>query len=376
MIYLDNAATTAVKKEILDTYNELNCSFFANPSSPHRLGKEVDVLLLQAKKNILSTFNLDNHRVIFTSGATEANNMFLKGAYLNYKNRGNKIVTSAGEHPSVRATLYQLAKHLGAEIVEIPLLATGEVDLEKLKKAIDKNTIICSLIAVNNETGAINDIEEVAMFLKSFPKCLFHVDATQAIGKIELSYQNVDAFTFSAHKLGGVKGSGALIVKKHIKLVSLLSGGTQEEGYRAGTPNVAANIVLAKTLRLAIDDQKRNEEKIKAVFSKIMSFLQSFNRVKLNSTSLGSPYIVNFSLLDRKASVIVEALSNKDINVGTLSACSSRLDKLSPTVLSMTNDENFAANTIRVSFSNETKLEEVDEFITELKNVLDEVKYG
>ena len=376
MIYFDNAATTAVNKEILDKFVSLSQIYFANPSSPHLLGQETEHLLEKARKDTLRLLGVPNNKLIFTSGATEGNNAFLKGAFLNYKNRGNKIVTSQGEHPSVRATLMQLKELYGAEIVEIPLLENGKVDKEVLFNAIDDKTIICSLIAVNNETGAVNDIEEIARFLKKYPKCLFHVDATQAIGKVPINYKDVDAFTFSLHKINGLKGSGCLVLKSHIELVSLLSGGKQEMTMRAGTVNLVADLLVPDTLELALGNYNRNIAKIRDNHAKLMSFLQNYDEIIVNSPLNGSPFIINFSLKNKKASVIVEALALKGITVGTTSACSTRLGNYSHVINAKTNDKKRSEESIRLSFCYDNTDEEVDTFIQTLQEVISEVMYG
>lgn len=375
MTYLDNAATTTVHPLILEEYQQIARVYFANPASPHILGQETMALLEKSRKQVLDLLRLPHHRLIFTSGATESNNMFLKGAFLSYKNRGKKIITSEGEHPSVRATLYQLRDYYGAEVVEIPLLPNGKVDKDKFLSAVDNNTIICSLIAVNNESGAINDIEEIAKELKKYPKCLFHVDATQALGKVKINYENVDALTFSMHKIHGLKGSGGLVLRQSITLVPLLSGGKQEYNLRAGTVNFPADYLMPKTIKLAFEAYDKNIERIRENRAKFMSFLQNRDELILNSTMDGSPFIVNFSLKYHKASVVVEALALKGVSVGTSSACSSRLQNDSAVIFAMTHDHHLAANSIRISMMYETTSEDIDTFINVFKEVLSEVKH-
>ena len=217
IIYLDNASTSKVNPEVLDSFNQITLKYFANPSSIHRLGQESNRLLEKSREQILSLLNLSHHEVIFTSGATEANNLAIKGYALANASRGNHIITSATEHPSVLNALKQLAKN-GYELTILPVNEKGVIEVNSLRDAITDKTILVSIMSVNNEIGAINPIREIGECLRKYPKIAFHVDMTQAIGKVDIPLQYVDMFLFAGHKIHGLLGSGALIIDKKIIL--------------------------------------------------------------------------------------------------------------------------------------------------------------
>ena len=374
IIYLDNAATSKVHPEVLDSYNQITLKYFANPSSIHFLGQESHRLLEKSREQILNLFKLTHHEVIFTSGATEANNLAIKGYAFANKGRGNHIITSATEHPSVLNTVKQLENY-GFEVTILPVNKQGVVEVNSLKEAIKDKTILVSIMSVNNETGAINPIKEIGELLKNYPKIAFHVDMTQAIGKVDIPLENIDMFSFAGHKIHGLLGSGALIKEKKIILEPLNSGGGQENNLRSGTNTVALSASLAKALRLAIKGQQENYQKVSNLRDYLLSYLKDNPDIYIiNSYSLDNPYILNFSLINHKASVVVEALSNKGIMVSSLSACHSKYEDYSYVVHAMNQDMKLAHNTIRVSFSYENSVDDVNSLIRGLKQIMKEIK--
>ena len=374
IIYLDNAATSKVYPEVLESYNQITLKYFANPSSIHKLGQESNRLLEKSREQILSLFNLTHHEVIFTSGATEANNLAIKGYALANKSRGNHLITTAVEHPSVLNTFKALEKY-GYEVTILPVNKNGVIEVNSLKAAIKENTILVSIMSVNNETGAINPIKEAGELLKNYPKIAFHVDMTQAIGKIDIPLENIDMFSFSGHKIHALLGSGALIKEKKIILEPIANGGGQENNNRSGTNTLALSATLAKALRLSLKEQKENFNKVSNLRDYLVSYLKDNpDLYAINSLDKDNPYIVNFSLLNHKASVVVEALSNKGIMVSSLSACHSKNEDYSYVVLAMNNDMKLAHNTIRVSFSYENTVDDVNALIRGLKQIMKEIK--
>ena len=374
IIYLDNAATSKVYPEVLESYNQITLKYFANPSSIHKLGQESNRLLEKSREQILSLFNLTHHEVIFTSGATEANNLAIKGYALANRSRGNHLITTAVEHPSVLNTFKALEKY-GYEVTILPVNKNGVIEVNSLKEAIKDNTILVSVMSVNNETGAINPIKEVEELLKNYPKIAFHVDMTQAIGKIDIPLENIDMFSFSGHKIHALLGSGALIKEKKIILEPIANGGGQENNNRSGTNTLALSATLAKALRLSLKEQKDNYNKVSNLRDYLVSYLKDNpDLYAINSLDKDNPYIVNFSLLNHKASVVVEALSNKGIMVSSLSACHSKNEDYSYVVLAMNNDMKLAHNTIRVSFSYENTVDDVNALIRGLKQIMKEIK--
>ena len=374
VIYLDNAATSKVYPEVLESFNQITLKYFANPSSIHLLGQEAHRLLEKSRAQILSLFDLSHHEVIFTSGATEANNLAIKGYALANKGRGNHIITSETEHPSVLNTVKALSKY-GFEVTILPVNEKGIIEVNSLKAAIKDDTVLVSLMAVNNETGAINPIKEVGELLKAYPKIAFHVDMTQAIGKVNIPLENIDMFSFSGHKTHALLGSGALIKEKKIILEPLNDGGGQENNLRSGTNTLALSASLAKALRLAKNKQEESYQRVSNLRDYLLSYLKDNpDKYVLNSFSNDNPYIVNFSLLNHKASVVVEALSNKGIMVSSLSACHSKNEDYSYVVYAMNHNQKLAHNTIRVSFSYENNVDDVNALIRALKQIVKEIK--
>ena len=374
IIYLDNAATSKVDPEVLNSYNQITLKYFANPSSIHSLGQEASRLLDKSREQILNVLKLTHHEVIFTSGATEANNLAIKGYCFANRNRGNHIITSATEHPSVLNTVLEM-QDFGFEVTVLPVNTEGQIEVKTLKAAIREDTILVSLMMVNNEVGAINPIKEVGEYLKKFPKIAFHVDMVQAIGKIPLNFENIDMFSIAGHKIHGLLGSGLLIKEKKIILKAVNQGGGQENNLRSGTNTLALSASLAKALRLAIESEATNYKKVKVLRQRLLAYLKdNKDKYLINSYNEDNPYIVNFSLLHHKASVVVEALSNRGVMVSSLSACHAKNEDYSKVVYAMYQDLNLAHNTIRVSFGKDNTLEEVETLITNLEEILKEIK--
>lgn len=373
MIYFDHAATTPIRHEILDTYNDLLNNFFANPSSLHRLGQETSHLLSIAREQIASLFKRKSEEVIFTSGATEANNLAIKGYALRYQNRGKHLITSKIEHPSVLKAFEQLEKQ-GFECTYLDVDDNGTINLEQLRNSIRNDTILVSIMTVNNEVGSINNIKEIAAIVHQYPKVVFHSDTTQAIGKIDIPYNDIDIFVLSAHKLNGLKGSGALIKRKHIEFLPLLSGGGQEFDYRSGTNDFQKEVVLAKTVRLVLEEQKKHYLKVKELHDYLLALLNSNKEISLNSPIDGSPYIINFSFLNKKASVVVEALSKAEIMVSTISACSSKKTVHSYVLEAMGKSKQIYQNSLRVSFGYQNTKEEIDYFVKVLFETINSIR--
>ena len=377
LIYFDNASTTRVNPRVLDVYNEIHNSYFANPSSIHKEGQKSFYLFNRTKEELLRLLNLKDYEVIYLSGATEANNLAIKGSALRYKSRGNHIITSIYEHPSVLEAFKQLEKEFGFEVTLLNPNSDGIITSEMVKSAIKDNTILVSLMAVNNEIGSINPIEEISNLLEKYPKIVFHVDACQALGKLEkeINYSKVDLLTITGHKIHGLVGFGALIKKKKIKLLSLNSGGGQENGYRSGTEDLASATALLEAIKIALKDEKKNYNIVKELSNKLISYLKEHEDLyELNLPQPVNPYIINFSTITKKGSVVVEALSNNNIMVSSVSACHSSKEKGSYVVKSLGKSERISNNTIRVSLDSTNTIEEIDIFISTLEQIIGEIR--
>ena len=368
IIYLDNAATTRPFSEVLESYNKANETYFGNPSSVHFLGAESLNLLNKAKQQILEFLKLRNHEVIFTSGATEAINLGIKGYCLKNQNRGKHIITSIYE------SIKQLVDLFGFEVTYLDIDKNGIVNLDQLKKSIRDDTILVAIMAANNEIGSINNLKDISFCLSSYPKICFFSDTTQAIGKLNAEYYYCDMFVIAGHKIHGLKGTGCLIKKKNINLVAINNGGGQQDDYRSGTIDVPGCVSLARAIRLNYLKLKQNFDYVCTLRDRLLKYIdENKDEFELNSY-YENPYIVNFSSKKHKASVIVEGLSNEGIYVSTISACHSKKEKVSNVVLALKHNDRLASNTIRVSFSYDNTIEEVDTFINTIKKVIEGIR--
>ncbi|KAB7667981.1 cysteine desulfurase family protein [Bacillus sp. B1-b2] len=374
MIYLDNSATTMPFPEVIQSYATVSHKYFGNPSSIHRIGMEAERLLIQAREQIAKMLEVKSNEIYFTSGGTEGNNTAIKGiAYLN-KNKGNHIITSCIEHDSIYKVMEQLEKD-GFSITYLPVNEFGQVTLSDLQQAIRKDTILVSIMHVNNEIGSIQPIEEIGALLQNYPTIFYHVDGVQGIGKKELalSKANIDAYTISAHKFHGLKGNGVLYVKDGKRLPALLLGGGQEGNFRSGTENVAGTVSTAKALRMQMENQKNKLEKVRELQLFMRKQLASMEGVTIHTPSEDKsiPHILNFSIDGMKAEVFVHALGDKGIFISTTSACSSKTNNVSKTLLAMGIPIPLAESSFRVSFSYDNTMEEMKMVIKEIKQVME-----
>ena len=368
IVYLDNAATTKPNDDVVALYNDIETNQFGNSSSIHGLGVKSLKFLNAAREMLLESLKVKNYKVYFTGSSTEANNLAIKGYCYKHANRGKHIITTNIEHPSVLECFRALEKN-GFKVTYLKVNSQGIVTAEDVKNAMTNETILVSVMAVNNEIGSINPIKEIKEVVSKFPKAVLHVDTTQAVGKLNFDYNNCDMFVVSAHKIHGLKGSGALIAKSNITFDPIINGGGQEEGMRSGTVSVAHACTLAFAVKTLFP--LKNIGDLQAFLLKNLSNLDG---IEMNSNDNCSPYIVNFSLTKKKASVVVEALSNKGIYVSSVSACNSKGESGSYVVRAIGKSDELAHNTIRVSLDNQTTLEELEIFIRELKEILETIK--
>jgi cysteine desulfurase len=372
MIYLDNSATTSVDPEVLTAFTKVNQNFWGNPSSLHAFGARAEQLLIQAEKQTLSLLNAKQHKVIYTSGATESNNLAIRGVCHAYKNRGCHIITTPVEHASVHETAEHLEKE-GFRVTFIDVKKTKEEILKQIEEAICEDTILISCMHVNNEMGMIFPIYEIGQLIKKYPKIKFHVDAVQSVGKIpvDVDRMNIDLLSLSAHKFHGLKGSGALIVNQYLKLVPEITGGHQMYGLRAGTINVAGAVALSKALRLVIEPLNHNYNHVKSLYDETVNELKNIEGVTVNDCySDLTPYIINFAVDNIKGETLVHALEEHDVYISAKSACSSKSAQASRILLALGVSEEVALDSVRLSFSNTSTKEEAAAFIKALKLVI------
>lgn len=362
MIYLDYSATTPVNKEVLDSFNKACLDYIGNPNSFHSLGVKSNDLINSATKQIADLLNVKESEIIYTSGATESNNLAIKGIALKYQNRGKHIITTALEHSSIYGPISYL-ENFGFECDFVNIDENGCVDIEHLKSLMRDDTILVSINSVSSEIGIIQPIKKIIEVLKDYPKCFFHVDMTQSMGKINIPLDGIDLASFSGHKFFGMKGIGCLIRKEKVMLEPIIHGGKSTTIYRSGTPALPLIVSLSKALRLAYTDMDKHYEKVMNLNKKIRNSLSKYDLVRINSNDLCSPYILNFSILNIKPETFVHALEKYEVYISTQSACSTT-NTISKAVLALTNDEKRAISSLRVSISYITTEKEIDEFIS------------
>ncbi|QLY81103.1 cysteine desulfurase family protein [Clostridium intestinale] len=359
-IYFDNAATTPPTEEVIESVVVGMKEYYGNPSSLHKLGLNAERMLLTSREELAKTINATSDEIFFTSGGSEGNNFILKGIGKS----GNNIITTKFEHPSVLNALNELREQ-GITVHELSLNENGEVDLEELKSFIDKNTVLVSIMHVNNEIGTIQPIEEIGKIIKdNSTRAKFHVDGVQSYGKIAIDVKkaNIDYLTVSSHKFHGPKGVGFCYIRKGLRLKPLISGGGQESGFRSGTENLPGVMGMVVASKMAQASIKESYKKVWEIKEHFIEKLKGIENIKINSPLKEniSPYILNVSFTGIRGEVLLHALEENGIFVSTGSACSSRGGKESHVLKALGLDYKDIDGAIRFSFSRFNTLEEVD----------------
>ena len=369
MIYLDNCATTKPYDEVLKTFVEVNNNYYGNPASINKYGKTVNKLLNAARIQVADILGVESDTIYFTSCATESNNIALLGSVEHKKDFGNRIIVSRIEHPSVLETFREL-EHRGFILDYVNVDENGFIDLEHLKSLLTKETILVSVMHVNNIFGAIQPIGKIVELLKDYPKIHFHVDGVQGVLKEKIDLTMIDSYSISAHKFHGLKGVGVLYLKSRRTTHNITFGGGQENGLRSGTVNVPGAVSLAKALRLTQEKVNDVKEKHYEYKKLIVDELSTIEHVIINSPLQNNfvDSIINISLPKIKGEAIINALNERGIMVSTTSACSSRTFHLNEALYARGLSRENIEGSIRVSFSYETKLEEVKKFIEVFKD--------
>ncbi len=361
MIYFDNSATTKVYDEVLEEIVDAMKNNFANSSSLHRLGYETEQRVIKAKKYIANIINGKEDEIYFTSGGTESNNIAIFGVCDAYKKYGNKIITTKIEHPSVLKCFNELEKR-GFEVCYLDVDTKGYINIEELTNQVNDNTILVSVMYVNNEIGTIQNIDEIGKKIKEKNKnTIFHTDAVQAFGKLKINVKNIDLMSVSGHKIHAQKGIGFLYVKNGIRLNNIIFGAGQQKGLRSGTINNEGIIGLYKASEIAYKNLDENFNKVYNIRKEIISLKDKIENMSINGDEeKGIPYILSLSFKDVKGEVLLHALEDKNIFVSTGSACGSK-GKKDLSTIHYVNEEN-VGSTIRVSFSSDNTIEQAKEF--------------
>lgn len=375
MIYLDNSATTIPDESVVASFKKVTEQYFANPSSIHQLGGTSERLLQTAKRQAAELLQVEDEEIIFTSGGTEGNNIAIKGIALEHQNRGKHIITTAIEHPSVEEACQSLER-LGFEITYLPVNETGIIQVEAVENAIREDTILISVMHVNNELGSIQPIEAIGKIAKKHPKLFFHVDAVQALGKVPLKLRDsgIDLCTFSGHKIHGLKGTGILYVRKTTSLFPLFDGGGQEKGLRSGTENLAGAVSIVRALRLTLESQKTKQQALQKLAKTLRTELEQIPGVHINSPQSGAPHIMNISAPGIKPEVIIHMLGEKGIFISTKSACSSKQKDESKILVACGFNRERAISGLRISISYHNTIEDINTFIQEFKESLNKFR--
>ncbi|HGA1520436.1 TPA: cysteine desulfurase family protein [Streptococcus suis] len=372
MIYFDNAATTQVYPEVLKTYTEVATKIWGNPSSLHSLGSQATRILEASRKQIAELLGKDSKEIFFTSGGTEGDNWVIKGVAFEKAHLGKHIIVSAIEHPAVKESALWL-KTQGFEVDLAPVNAQGFVDVSALESLIRPDTTLVSIMAVNNEIGAIQPIQEISQLLADKPTISFHVDAVQAIGKVPTERyltDRVDFASFSGHKFHSVRGVGFVYVKAGKKIAPLLTGGGQESDKRSTTENVAGIAATAKALRLTLDKAVDSQKRLAAMKQILVDELGKYDDVTVFSGLEDFvPSIVTFGIKNIRGEVIVHAFEDHQIYISTTSACSSKAGKPAGTLIAMGVPQKLAQTAVRISLDDDNDTGQIEQFLTIFKQI-------
>lgn len=378
MVYLDNSATTRTDPEVIRVMVDVMEKVYGNPSSLHGIGAKAHRLLEEAREAVARALGVHSGEIVFTSGGTESNNLAIKGVAEQFQNRGRHLITTEVEHPSVYQAFRQLEER-GWRVTYLPVDRLGRVSEKDVGKALTEDTVLVSVMHVNNEVGTVQPIEEIGRILKSRPKVIFHVDAVQAFGKVELepARWGVDLLSLSGHKFHGPKGVGVLYVREGLRLTPLLAGGGQEGGLRSGTENVPGIAGLAKAAILASQRkekarqwQKWKEELIREVTSRLEGVVVNGDVTPEG----GAPHILSLAFPGLKSEVIVHALEKEEVFVSSKSACSSKRETPSRVLTAMGLDDSAAIGAIRISMSHQTVESDIRQCARALIRVIPELQ--
>jgi len=374
MIYFDNSATTQVAAPVLETYNKVSNNFYGNPSSLHELGDTTSQLLEQSRAQIASELEVMPDEIYFTSGGTEGDNWAIRGTAIEKERFGKHIITSSVEHPAVQNTMKQL-EQLGWEVTYLPVDDAGVISLADLKNALRDDTVLVSIMAVNNEVGSVQPINQIGDVLKDYPSVHFHVDAVQSLGLVDVDLgpnSRVDIAVYSGHKFKAPRGVGFVYLKEGRQIAPILTGGGQEKNLRSGTENLPAIAAMAKAVRLAFENEAAKRQHLKNLQAKLRNYLEKQEKVTIFTPEKHAPHILCFGIEGIRGEVTVHALEEADIYISTTSACSSRAtDVESSTLNAMNVPKHISETANRVSLSAQNTETEIDEFISVYDGLLE-----
>ena len=373
-IYLDNSATTRAFDEVVEIVSRTMREDFGNPSSMHQKGVEAERYVKESKKIIAKTLKVQEKEIFYTSGGTESDNWALMGAASANSRAGRHLITTKVEHPAILQTMEYL-ESIGYEVTYLSVDKQGIIRLEELEKAIRPDTILVSIMHVNNEVGAVQPIEEAGPLIKRVnPKTLFHVDGVQSFGKYKIfpKKSKIDMLSVSGHKIHGPKGTGFLYVDEHVKIKPILFGGGQQKGMRSGTENVPGVAGIGKATQLMYRDLATDVDRLYELKRYFTDGILQISNVRVNGPMYeeGAPHIVSVSFAGVRSEVLLHALEDRGVFVSAGSACASNKHSVSATLKSMGVVQDMLDSTIRFSFSVFTTKEELDYTLKCLNEIL------
>lgn len=372
--YLDNSATTRCYEEVIDIVAKTMREDYGNPSSMHLRGVEAERYMKESARAIAKTMKVQEKEIFFTSGGTESNNWALIGSAMANRRRGNHLITTVFEHAAVSAPMAFLEEQ-GFEVTRLHVDAAGRIDIDELKNAIRPETILVSIMYVNNEIGAVQPIAEIGSLIKQQnPQTYFHVDAIQAYGKYRIlpKKENIDLLSVSGHKIHGPKGVGFLYIGEKVKIQPLIFGGGQQNGMRSGTDNVPGAAGLGVAARKIYENFSENVEKMREVKQRLAKGLLEIPDVCINGMPLeeGAPHILNVSFIGVRSEVLLHSLEEYGIYVSAGSACSSHKRAGSSTLSAIGLDASQKESAVRFSFCEYTTEEEIDYTLSKLRELI------
>lgn len=365
-VYFDNSATTKASEDVIEVMVDIMKNFYGNPSSSYSLGVSAEKKLNESREIAAGFLNCTKNEMLFTSGGSESNNFLIRG----FAKPGTHVITTSIEHPSVLNTCNELEKH-GVKVTYLKVDERGKINLKELEDCIEKDTVVVSIMHVNNEIGTIQDIESIGKIIKSkSSRAKFHVDAVQSLGKVRIDVQkcNIDLLSASGHKIYGPRGVGLAYVKRGLYPEPLIYGGGQESGFRSGTENLAAVAGFARAIKNANASLEENYEKASELKKYFLQSILSIKDIKVNSEDSEDflPHVVNVSFRGVKGEVLLHSLEEHNIYVSTGSACSSRKNSESYVLKAIGLKDDEIRGTIRFSFNPLNTREEVDYTIDKL----------
>lgn len=369
-IYLDYAADTPPDERVLSVYSEIAAGYFANPNSVHQCGMAAKEIVNRSLSQIADLLHIGSDEIILTSGASEANNLAVKGIAFANRRRGKHIISTFLEHSSVSGALTFLQEQ-GWEIDLVNIRPDGTADPDHLRSLLRPDTVLCAVCAADSELGTVQPVREIAEILQAYPNCRLHLDATQAIGKIPVDLSYADTASFAPHKFYGLKGSGVLYKKKGIVLEPLIHGGASTTIYRSGTPDAPAAAALSAALQYAVSEYDARLQTVQLLNQKLRAYCAQQERIRINSPENAVPHILNLSVSGIKGEEMRRRLDESGVCVSVKSACSVP-NTPSRAVMAISHDRKNALSSWRISLSHLTTEQEIEQFTAILDQIISE----